>query len=67
MHRFTVSIEDDLYNEIDNISEKNKHSLSVTVSLLLHQAVKERNRKRKNAKEVLISNNPSDVHKDNGQ
>lgn len=47
MNRFTVSLEQDLYNEVAKIAEKNKHSLSVTVSLLLHNAINERKRKRK--------------------
>lgn len=47
-----------LIEEIDEMADKDDRSRSGMILLLLQQAVKERTRKRKNAKEVHISNQP---------
>lgn len=47
---FTPST-DTLIPEIMKIAERETRSKSEMINILLHQAVKERNRKRKNAKE----------------
>ena len=41
----------ELYGEIKELAEKESRSISSMVAILLAQAVKERTRKRKNAKE----------------
>jgi len=46
---FTPS-DDKLIPEIVEIAERERRSKSEMIDILLHQAVKERNRKRKNAK-----------------
>lgn len=46
-HRFTITIDNDLHDQICLIANKNRHSKNTTVELLLIQAVKERNRKKK--------------------
>jgi hypothetical protein len=51
MPRITSDIPAELRDFIKDFSEKNNRSFSKTVCLLLQQAVKERTRKRKNAKE----------------
>lgn len=43
---------DGLMDEINKIADRELRSKSEMINILLHQAVKERNRKRKNAKEV---------------
>jgi metal-responsive CopG/Arc/MetJ family transcriptional regulator len=48
-----------LIEEIDEIANRDGRSRSGMIVLLLQQAVKERNRKRKNAKEIYISDQPS--------
>lgn len=58
MNRFTISLAPELYSEVDQIAKKNRHSLSVTVSLLLHNAINERKRKRK---KVSAKHNPTDM------
>lgn len=64
MNRFTISLEPELYDEVQKMSKKNKHSLSVTVSLLLHNAINERKRKRK---KISSEYNPSNVGTGNSE
>lgn len=45
------TLDAELYSEIKDLAEKESRSISSMVSILLAQAVKERTRKRKNAKE----------------
>lgn len=46
----------ELYGEIKELAEKESRSISSMVAILLAQAVKERTRKRKNAKEDSTEN-----------
>ena len=47
----STTVTQELYEDILSIAEKESRSISSIVSILLQQAVKERKRKRKNAKE----------------
>jgi hypothetical protein len=47
----STTVSPELYSDILLIAEKESRSVSSIVSILLQQAVKERKRKRKNAKE----------------
>jgi predicted transcriptional regulator len=49
MKQYTFLSEEDFIKEVDELAEKESRSRSVMIDLLLHQAVKERSRK-KNAK-----------------
>lgn len=46
----------ELYGEIKELAEKESRSISSMVAILLAQAIKERTRKRKNAKEDSLEN-----------
>ena len=54
-----ATVQKSLANQVAEIAVRDNRTFSQTVSLLLQQAVKERNRKR-NAKKVHISDNPTD-------
>jgi hypothetical protein len=47
MPRFTSDIDENTLSEIKLIAKKEKRSTSFVISVLLQQAIKERNRKRK--------------------
>jgi len=55
--RITVSVSVDLYADLYIIAEENYHSVDKTAGILLKNAIKERKRKRKNAKEDSTSDN----------
>ena len=59
MKQYTFLSEEDFIEEIDDMAKKESRSRSVMINLLLHQAVKERNRKRKNGKDLQISDQSS--------
>jgi len=46
----------EVYGEIKELAEKESRSISSMVAILLAQAIKERTRKRKNAKEDSAEN-----------
>lgn len=50
--QLSATVEQDIYDEVADMAEKESRSLSQMVAILLEQAVKNRLRKRKNAKEV---------------
>jgi len=54
-----ATVPQSLGNSIAEIAIRDNRTFSQTVALLLHQAVKEKNRKRKNAKNVQVSNHTS--------
>jgi predicted transcriptional regulator len=54
MIRATTDMDDDLKKEIKEMAQKNNWAFSYMCYILLQQAVKERKRKRKNAKEIQI-------------
>lgn len=58
-HQICATVSTDLINEISEIAERENRTFSQTVALLLHKAVKEKNRKRKNAKESSVQNHTS--------
>ena len=45
------TLDNELYTEIKDLAEKESRPISSMVAILLGQAIKERTRKRKNAKE----------------
>jgi hypothetical protein len=49
--QLSASVEPDLYDEVDEMAKKEERSLSEMTAILIKNAVKERKRKRKNAKE----------------
>ena len=49
--RKTIDIHPDLVDDIEKIAHKNNRSFSYTCYVLLHQAVKEKTRKKKVAEE----------------
>lgn len=51
MKQITSRISDELYKAIEDEADKQDRSVSYIVSVLLSAALKERNRKKKNAKE----------------
>lgn len=59
MKQYTFTSDKDLILEIDEIAERESRTRSVMIKLLLQLAVKEKNRKRKNGKEVHIQHQPS--------
>lgn len=59
MKQYTFLSEEEFIQEIDEMAIKESRSRSVIINLLLHQAVKERNRKRKNGKYLQISDQSS--------
>lgn len=61
MKQITSRIPDILYDEISNIADDLDRSVSYTISLLLQQAVKEKNRKRRGNKENNTENYPADM------
>lgn len=52
-----ATIPQDLVFEIEKLAKRDSRTFSQTVSLLLQQAVKERNRKRKQVKDDLHNSN----------
>lgn len=48
----SATVSPELFEEISELAEKEDRSLSKMVAMLLEQAVKNRLRKRKNAKEI---------------
>jgi len=50
-----ATVPQSIINDISEIAARDNRTFSQTVALLLHQAVKEKNRKRKNAKNVQVS------------
>jgi hypothetical protein len=64
MKRISGYITDELYDEIVDISKRDKRKFTPTIDLLLQQAVKERNRK-KNANKIHIQNKSADSRKSN--
>lgn len=59
MVRKTIEIDEQLSISIQEMANKQKWSFSTMGYVLLQQAVKERSRKKKNAKEVHIPDNAS--------
>lgn len=59
MKQYTFTSEEELINEVDEIAARENRTRSVTIKLLLQLAVKEKNRKRKNGKEVHVQHQPS--------
>lgn len=49
--RICISVDEDLYADLDIMSKENEHSVSKMSEILLKSAIKERKRKRKNGKE----------------
>ena len=49
--QISSTLDMELFNEIKALADKESRSMSSMVSILLAQAIKERNRKKKNAKE----------------
>lgn len=60
MKKLSGYIPDELYNEIAEIAGRESRKIAPMVTILLQQAVKERNRKR-NAKKVRISDHTADA------
>jgi hypothetical protein len=58
MKQYTLRIPDDLDEEVVAISENEDRAMNKVFCLLLRQAVKERNRKKKNAKKDHPTDNP---------
>lgn len=52
--QISTTVDEEVYNEIKDMAEKDRYTMSQMAAILLEQAVKNRLRKRKNAKE----NNP---------
>lgn len=50
MKRISGYISEELYLEIEEISKRENRKITPMISILLHMAVKEKNRKRKNDK-----------------
>lgn len=44
---------------VQEIADRESRSLSKMIDILLHQAVKERNRKKKDAKNIQVSDQPA--------
>lgn len=65
MKRISGYIPDELHSDIEEIAKRDIRSFTATISLLLQQAVKERNRKRVRDKKDDIRHNPSDAHQNN--
>lgn len=63
MPRITSKISDELHAEIKLMADEKKWTFSYMVSVLLQNAVKERNRKKKNNSK----NHASDLGESNGQ
>ena len=59
MKQYTFTSEEELINEVDEIAARENRTRSVTIKLLLQLAVKEKNRKRKNGKEVHVQHQSS--------
>ena len=57
----SATIDQDLYDDIARMIENTTFSMSQMVAILLKQAVKERKRKRKNAKEDSTEYNTTDL------
>jgi hypothetical protein len=65
MRRISGYIQDELYEEIVDISKRENRKLAPTISILLQYAVREKNRKRQ--KKSYFTGNPYDMGKGNGQ
>jgi metal-responsive CopG/Arc/MetJ family transcriptional regulator len=53
MKRLTTSLTDEQYAEVQDMRQKERRTTSAMLSILLAQAIKERNRKKKPNKELL--------------
>jgi metal-responsive CopG/Arc/MetJ family transcriptional regulator len=53
MKRLTTSLTDEQYAEIHEMAQRERRTMSSMLSILIAQAVKERNRKKKPNKESL--------------
>lgn len=60
MKRISGYITDDLYKSIEEIAERENRKITPVISLLLHQAVKERLRKRNGRQKGNTEHNPTD-------
>lgn len=58
--QFTIRVEPDIWNNISGIATKDGRSLNHVICLLLHQALKERSRKKRGSKENNPQYYPSD-------
>lgn len=56
MKRISGYITDELYSEIQEISDRENRKFTPMISILLQWAVKEKNRKRKHAKSNIEHN-----------
>jgi hypothetical protein len=54
MKQVSASVEDKIYEQIEELSKKQKRSISSTVNLLIAQAIKEKNRKRCRKEDIPI-------------
>lgn len=55
------TIDQELYDQIDELARKNDRTISQMVALLLQQAVKEKTRKRRGNKENNPENYPTNM------
>ena len=62
-----ATVPESLGNAVAEIAIRDNRTFSQTVALLLQQSVKERNRKRKNAKKDNTQHNPNDLGESNCQ
>ena len=62
-----ATVPQSMINDISEIALRDNRTFSQTVALLLQQSVKERNRKRKNAKKDNTQHNPNDLGESNCQ
>ncbi len=61
MIRTSIILRPELHELVKAEADKLDRSMNYTISLLLHQAVKERNRKKKDGKNSQIPNHPTDT------
>lgn len=59
-------VPEELYNDIQEIADREFRKLNPMITLLLQLAVKEKNRKR-NGKKVHTGRNTTDIHQDDSQ
>ena len=64
MKRIWGYVPEELYNDIQEIADREFRKFNPMITLLLQLAVKEKNRKR-NGKKVHTERNATDIHKNN--
>ncbi len=66
MKRIWGYVPEELYNDIQEIADREFRKFNPMITLLLQLAVKEKNRKR-NGKKVHTRRNTTDIYQDNSQ